>query len=80
MFTVFPLSTHLRMSLFPAHFFSRVGLWTVSNTPRPSNYNFPDSQYIARNRRTVESELPVYVVNDGLQFTVQDHEELAGFK
>jgi len=79
MFTVFPLSTHLRMSLLPVHFFSRVGPWTVSSTPRLSNYNFPGSQYIARNRRIVEIELPVYVVNDRLQFTVQDHEELAGF-
>jgi len=68
------------MSPFPDHFFSRVDPWTVSSTPRPSSYSFPDSRYIARNRRIVESELPVYVVNDGLQFTVQDHGELAGFK
>jgi len=68
------------MSLFPVHFFSRVGPWTVSSTPQLSNYNFPDSQYVARNHRIVESELLVYAVNDGLQFSVQDHEELAGFK
>jgi len=52
----------------------------VSSIPRLSSYNFPDSQYLDRNRRIVESEPPAYVVNDGLQFTVQDHEELAGFK
>jgi len=68
------------MSLLSVHIFSRVGPWTVSSTPRLSSYSFPDSRYIAHNRRIVESELPAYVVNDGLQFTVQDHEELADFK
>jgi len=68
------------MSPFPVHFFRRVDRWTVSSTPRLSSYNFPESQYIVHNRQIVESELPVYVVNDGLEFTVQDREELAGFK
>lgn len=49
----------------------------VSSAPQLS-YNIANSQYIVRNRQLVESEPIMFVVNDGLQSTEQDYEELPG--
>lgn len=57
--------------------FSVVSALAVSSAPQLS-YNIANSQYIVRNRQLVESEPIMFVVNDGLQSTEQDHEELPG--